>query len=53
MALTFVTPDGTVVTTIAGLADWAADKRPGANGTTPTTATFVVDGYLKPGVAIA
>lgn len=51
MALTYVTPDGTVVTTLAGLADWAYDHNPGSNTVTPTTATVVVYAHQKPGTA--
>ena len=51
MAITYVTPDGTVVTTIAGLADHIFDTS-GENGTTPTTATVIVYGHRKPGTAV-
>lgn len=50
MAVTYTTPDGTVVTTIAQLSDWAQKKMPGApGGNTPTNATYIVECYRKPG----
>lgn len=52
MAITYVTPDGTSVATLAALADWIFDKS-GENGTTPTTATVIVSGHRKPGSAVS
>ena len=50
MAVTYTTPDGTVVATLAALSDWAQQKLPGApGGTTPTNAEYIVDIWRKPG----
>jgi hypothetical protein len=52
MAITYVTPTGTVLTTIAQLADYAFDTS-GETGTTPTTATVVVYAHRKPGTPVS
>ena len=50
MAVTYTTPDGTVVATLAALSDWAQQKTPGApGGTTPTNAEYIVTCRRKPG----
>jgi hypothetical protein len=50
MAITYKTPDGTTVTTLAELATWYFAREGRA---APTNAEVIVDGYRKPGTAIS
>jgi hypothetical protein len=50
MPITYVTPNGVPITTLAELATWyfATEGR-----AAPTNATVIVEGYRKPGTAIS
>lgn len=50
MAITYTMPDGTVVTTLAQVADHVFQKRQGLSAT-PTNAEVVIEADRKPGTA--
>jgi hypothetical protein len=50
MAITYATPNGTVVTTLAELATWCFARE---GRVAPTNATLIVQADRKPGTAIS